>query len=75
MLPHGRILLAEAVIPDDSKHTALPTWLLDLSTLALCNGRQRDKAQFTALFQRAGLALVRIHDGPDMCSLIEARRA
>lgn len=74
MAPDGRVLLAEAVVPGSGRH-ALMTRLLDLSMLANCNGRQRDERQFAALFQKAGLVLVRIHQGPGICSIVEARRA
>ena len=62
----ARLILVDAVVPDgDEPHGA--KWL-DLLMLILFGGRERDEAQWRALFAAADLDPVRIDDG-----LIEAR--
>ncbi|HEY6389101.1 MAG TPA: methyltransferase [Candidatus Acidoferrum sp.] len=48
------LLVCEAILPDGDFS---PIWLFDLVMLALTGGRQRTVAQFSALFQKAGLKL------------------
>ncbi|MFG2111962.1 methyltransferase [Streptomyces sp. NPDC048718] len=67
---HGRVLMAEAILPPDGQH-ALSKRLLDLSMLANCSGRQRTETEFAALCEQAGLTLLRTHH-TDMCSVVEA---
>lgn len=73
MAPGGRILLVEAVVPDDDT-PAGTVKLMDLDMLVISGGQQRTGAQFDALFQQAGLKLSRIVPG-GLCSVVEAVRA
>jgi hypothetical protein len=73
MAEGGRILLVEAVMPDDGA-PAPTVKLMDLNMLVLCDGRQRTEAEFDEVFQGIGLKLSRIVPG-GLCSVIEAVRA
>ena len=70
----GRIIVADAVLkpggaPDPNK-------ALDMSMLALLNGRERTAGEFETLFAEAGLEMIAIHPtaAPSTLSLVEARR-
>ena len=63
---HGRLLVIDAVIPPGNEPDGRK-WL-GLLTLALFGGRERDEAQWRALFEGSGFEPVQIRDG-----LIEAR--
>ncbi|MFE1485428.1 methyltransferase [Streptomyces fimicarius] len=69
----GRVLLVEAVMPDRSEPSPTVT-LMDLNMLVLCGGRQRTRAEFADLFERAGLKLTRIVRA-GLHSVVEAVRA
>lgn len=72
MTAGGRVLLIEAVLPDDTSPS--PTVkLMDLDMLVISGGHQRSGAQFDALFQQVGLKLSRIVAG-GLCSVVEATR-
>ncbi|QSB15937.1 methyltransferase [Natronosporangium hydrolyticum] len=73
MAPDGRVLLVEAVLPDDAA-AALTVKLMDLDMLVISGGRQRTGAQLDALCQQSGLKLDRIVGG-GLCSIVEATRA
>jgi hypothetical protein len=73
MAPGGRILLVEAVVPDDGTPD-VTVKLMDLDMLVISGGQQRTGAQFDALFQQCGLKLSRIVPG-GLCSVVEAVRA
>jgi hypothetical protein len=62
----ARLIVLDAVLPEGGE----PHWArwLDLLTLALFAGRERDEAQWRALLAGAGFEPVRIEDG-----LVEAR--
>lgn len=62
MLPHGRVLLAEVVMPQ-TPEPARTAKFMDLSMLAHCGGEQRTPERFAELFERAGLRLNRIVPG------------
>lgn len=62
MLPHGRILLAEVVMPQGTE-PARTARFMDLSMLVHCGGEQRTPSRFAELFERAGLRLNRIVPG------------
>jgi hypothetical protein len=62
---HGRLLVVDSVIPPGNERNGAK-WL-DLLMLALVGGRERDEAQWRALFDGTGFVPVRIADG-----LIEA---
>ena len=61
----GRLLVIDSVVPAGNERS--PTKWLDLLMLALFAGRERDEAQWRALFTETGFEPVRIRDG-----LIEA---
>lgn len=69
MLPHGRVLLAEVVMPQ-TPEPARTAKFMDLSMLAHCGGEQRTPDHFAKLFERAGLRLSRIVPGPEV-SVVE----
>jgi hypothetical protein len=62
---HGRLLVIDSVIPPGNEPDGAK-WL-DLLMLALSGGRERDEAQWRALFDGTGFEPLRIEDG-----LIEA---
>ncbi|TDC85978.1 methyltransferase [Micromonospora sp. KC606] len=72
MTADGRVLLIEAVLPDDTS-PSLTVKLMDLDMLVISGGHQRSGAQFDALFQQVGLKLSRIVAG-GLCSVVEATR-
>ncbi|MFD7367894.1 methyltransferase [Nocardiopsis alba] len=59
MAPQGRVLLAEILMPEEPA-AARTAKFMDLSMLVHCDGRQRTRAEFTALLDRSGLRLNRI---------------
>jgi SAM-dependent methyltransferase len=65
MNPGGRILVADAVVPP----AETPDWgkLLDIQMMVVVPGKERTKAEFAALFKRAGFRLTRII--PTRCPL------
>lgn len=65
MNPGGRILVADAVVPP----AETPDWgkLLDIQMMVVVPGKERTKAEFAALFTRAGFRLTRII--PTRCPL------
>jgi hypothetical protein len=67
--PGGRILVVEAVLPDsDAPH---PARIHDV-LLAICtSGSERTEAEFTALFEPAGLELTRIIPTGSAVSVLE----
>lgn len=73
MADHGRVLLAEAVLPSGIGPS--PAKLFDLAMLVLTpGGRQRTEAELSDLFQRAGLELAGITWG-ELFSIVEATPA
>jgi hypothetical protein len=54
MTPNSSLLVCEALLPDGDFS---PVWLFDLVMLGLTGGRQRNIAQFSSLFEKAGLKL------------------
>lgn len=68
--PGGRIVVIDAVIPDDDRpHQAK---LLDLIMMTALTGRERTREEFAALFEAAGLRLTRIMPTAAVPALIEA---
>jgi O-methyltransferase domain len=68
--PHSKLLLIEAIVPDDPG----PHWskMLDIHMLTLLGGRQRTLQEYESLFKNAGFAFRReIDTGADI-SIIEA---
>jgi O-methyltransferase domain len=71
---HGRVLLAEEVLPDTPSPSL--TKLMDLAMLVITpDGRQRTPTQYRALFERAGLRLSRVLPGGSTYSVVEALAA
>jgi hypothetical protein len=68
--PDARVLVIEQIIPND----AGPHWskMLDIHMLAFLGGRQRTRRQYEALFNSAGLSLVREIDTGAGISILEA---
>ncbi|XVQ14263.1 methyltransferase [Spirillospora sp. CA-255316] len=71
MVDHGRVLLAEVLVPQ-GPHKALPAKLLGLSMLANCGSRQRTETEFAALLDKADLHLREVHTSHHFTSVIEA---
>lgn len=72
--PGGRVLVAELVL-DAQEATGLPP-LMDLNMLTLSNGgRERERAEFEALFQEAGLRIDSVIPSASLVSVIEATPA
>ena len=67
---NGRLLLVETVVP--STNSADFSKLLDLNTLAMNGGRERTKAEFSALLEDAGYKLTRVSSTLAPQSIIEA---
>lgn len=58
--PHAKLLLIEAIVPEDPN----PSWItmLDLFMLVLFGGKERTRPQFEALLNTAGFRLDRVID-------------
>lgn len=70
MAPGGRVLVVDNVIGRGNA----PDWgkMLDINMLALTGGMERTRAQFEALFARAGLKLKKVHDTGAAVKVLEA---
>ncbi|WP_149276172.1 methyltransferase [Pareuzebyella sediminis] len=68
MVPHGKVLVVEAVIPKGNDPH--PFKWLDL-TMLMIGGKERTKEQFEHIFSRAGLKLVRIIPATPAVSIVE----
>lgn len=73
MAPGGRVLLAEVLVPDGPE-PARTAKFMDLSMLVHCDGKQRTRAEFAEVAERAGLRLNRVVPGPGV-SVVELVRA
>jgi len=74
MKPGGRLLVIDVVL--DSKAAGQYGQLLDLEMLTLTpRGRERTKAEFTALLKRAGFTLRRITPTAGYLSIVEGTRS
>jgi hypothetical protein len=73
MEPGGRLLLMEMVVPDkpNSPH---PGKLTDLWLMLLVGGKERTRAQYADLLDRAGFTLERVVQTPAAVSVVEAVR-
>jgi hypothetical protein len=72
MPSHGRLLLAERVIPVGN--AASEAKLFDLNMLVTLGGQERTESQYAALLQGAGLELTLVVPTSSDLSLIEAKR-
>ncbi|MFL6083710.1 MAG: methyltransferase [Mycobacterium sp.] len=70
MEPGGRIAIVELVVGDDGKDSLGA--LMDLSMLAVVNGRERSLEEFDTLLQRAGLRRTAVLTADSPQSVIEA---
>jgi SAM-dependent methyltransferase len=68
--PGARLVIVEAIIPPGDKPH--PAKVIDLTMLAMNNGRERTAAEYTALLESAGFTLDRILPSPSMFSFTEA---
>jgi len=73
MTPRGRVVLVEMVIPDDGAPTLAQ--LMDVNMLALLTRRERTRAEYAALFGRAGLRLTSLVNTRSPFQILEATRA
>lgn len=71
MAPGGRVLVVDRVIKPGN-HPDWSKWL-DVNMLVIAGGKERTRADFEALFAKAGLALVKIHPTRSPVSIVEAR--
>lgn len=70
LAPGGRILVVDAVVPEDGgPHQAKA---LDLMMMASLVGRERTEADFRALFEASGLRLARIVPTSTVLDIVEA---
>ena len=70
MQPGQRVLVVEAVVEADSTRGIGP--LSDLQMMAVCSGgRERGRAEYARLFERAGLRLSRVVPTPGPMSVVE----
>ena len=70
----GTLLVCEMVMPDTPEPN--PAKFMDLNMLAMTEGgSERTEQEFAALFESAGLRLIRVHPTPTPVSIIEAAKA
>ena len=68
--PQARLLIAERVVPIDNAPSEAK--LFDINMLAIVGGRERTHAEYRALLERSGFALLREIPTKSPLSLIEA---
>jgi SAM-dependent methyltransferase len=73
MKPHGRVLVAETIIPPGNDPATIK--LLDANMLAVTGGVERTEAQYAALFATSGLRLERVIATGRPISILEAGRS
>jgi SAM-dependent methyltransferase len=73
MLPGGKILLAEELVPPGDEPAGIKT--IDVVMLAVTGGLERTEAQYATLFSAAGLRLERVIKTRGRISIIEAGAA
>lgn len=75
-MPKGaRLLIIDAVIPDDSLNKPHIAKLLDIVMLACLTGKERTLSEFKMIIEKAGLQFNRlIHIGTDAKSIIECEK-
>jgi 2-polyprenyl-3-methyl-5-hydroxy-6-metoxy-1,4-benzoquinol methylase len=69
----GKVVLCEMVITDGPE--SIPAHIFDIEMLLGPGGRERSRAQFAALFERAGFRLTRILDTASALKIVEAEVA
>lgn len=70
MLPGGKVLVAETIVP--TGNDPHPIKLMDLNMLVVTGGLERTEAQFERLFSCAGLCLARVIKTQSPLSILEA---
>jgi SAM-dependent methyltransferase len=70
MKPHGRVLVAETIIPPGNEPTTIK--LIDAAMLVVTGGVERTEAEYAALFATAGLRLERVISTGLPISVLEA---
>lgn len=71
--PHGRVLLAETLVPPGNAFSTIK--LIDLTMLAITGGLERTEDEYASLFARAGLSLSRVIPTAAAIQLLEAKDA
>jgi hypothetical protein len=68
--PHAKLLLIEAIVPDDAK----PSWIkmLDIAMMTLLDGKERTRPEFESLLHAAGFKLEKVIDVGLGTSILEA---
>jgi len=69
MRPGGKVLVAEQVLLPGQ--TMVPAKLIDLQLMVVASGQERNEAQYRALFEAAGLDLVKIWPTHSPYSILE----
>jgi len=72
LVPNGKLLLVEMVIPPDNQPS--PAQAMDLNMLVVAGGRERTEDEYGRLFQSAGFRLERIIPTHSPFNVIEATR-
>lgn len=67
---NGRVLIIDAVVPEDNEHSLVKG--IDLLMLAASDGRERSEHELAALLAGAGMRLLRVVPTPSLLSIIEA---
>jgi O-methyltransferase domain len=70
MKPHGRVLVAETIIPPGNEPNTIK--LIDAAMLVVTGGVERTEAEYAALFAAAGLRLERVVPTAQPISVLEA---
>ncbi|MDA9544365.1 MULTISPECIES: methyltransferase [unclassified Bradyrhizobium] len=73
MKPHGRVLIAETIIPPGNERNTIK--LIDANMLVVTGGVERTESEFAALLAAAGLRLERVISTARAISVLEASRA
>ena len=73
MKPGGKVAVVEMVVPEDG--TPSLAQIMDLNMLVMLPGRERTEAEFSALFQAAGLSAANVMPTHSPFSLVEATMA
>jgi SAM-dependent methyltransferase len=72
LVPNGKLLLVEMVIPPDNRPS--PAQAMDLNMLVVAGGRERTEDEYRQLFQAAGFRMERIIPTHSPFNVIEATR-
>jgi hypothetical protein len=71
----GKLLIIDAVIPDDALNRPHAGKLLDINVMAMATGKERTFNEFKNLLEKAGLIFKRlIHTSTEVSSIIECEK-